>query len=290
MCRHGQPLVSHKNETWSLSLSVGDPPETFTVLVSTGSSDLLLPGSDCSTCQGHKLYNPQASVLSTQVNSDMFEIALDGGFGVDCLSFTDTVTIGELNAPQQTIGVATHTARGQLDASVFSLKLAPDDSELFLGGINDQLYAGEITYTPVTGERYWVVTVGSINVNQEPVASDRKAIIESESGRITLSPGEAEVFFSKIPGARPSSKGDGQYAYPCDSSPTVSLTFGDRSFYITPDVFNKGFESEGGSYCVAAVVGDKSSKGSITIGAPFLMNVYTVFDFDNKQVGFASLA
>ncbi|KAG0269042.1 hypothetical protein DFQ27_004974 [Actinomortierella ambigua] len=320
----GIPLVSHKNEAWSLSLSVGDPLVTFTVLVSTGSSDLFLPGSACSTCDRRRRYDSSHSSASVDLGRT-FEMSFGDGSKVEGDCFEDTVTIGDLKAEKQAIGVArqystnmspdqfpadgllglafeslstlkasplvqTLVSQGQLDASVFSLKLASDDSELFLGGTNDELFTGDITYTSVTEERYWQVTVGSIDVNQESVLSNHGAIIDSGTSRISLSPSDAEVFFSKIPGARPSSEGDGQYAYPCDSLPTVSLTFNGRSFEIAPDKFKSRLESEDSSDCIAVVAGDGRDGEPIVIGTAFLMNVYTVFDIDNTQVGFASLA
>ncbi|KAG0269041.1 hypothetical protein DFQ27_004973 [Actinomortierella ambigua] len=296
----------------------------FTVIVDTGTSDLFIPGPDCPTCAGHKTYDPKNSKTAVKLNRQ-FEIEFDENSKVQGVAYLETVTIGEFKAENQTIGVATQystnmgpdqfpadgllglafesvsalavsplvqtlVAQGQLDEPVFSLKLASHGSELFLGGKNGELFTGEITYTPVTQEGFWTVALDSINVNQESVVSDRKAIIDSGTTLTIISPSEAEKLFSMIPGARSSSVGNGFYTYPCDSSPAVSLTFRGRSFNIALDKFNLGAESEGSSDCIAGIAGQDLGVDHIIVGATFLTNVYTVFDVDKKQVGFASLA
>ncbi|KAG0269040.1 hypothetical protein DFQ27_004972 [Actinomortierella ambigua] len=318
------PLESHSNTAWTFSLSIGSPPELFNVIVDTGSPDLFIPGPDCPTCAGHKPYYPQNSTSAVKLDQP-FEITFDDDSKVQGAAYLETVTIGDFKAENQAIGVATQYSttmapdqfpadgllglafeslstlkasplvktlfsQGQLDEQVFSLKLASYDSELFLGGANRGLFTGEITYTPVVNATYWTVTLDSIDVNQKSVFSDRKAIIDSGSSLIVLSPSDAKAFFGNIPGARPSSvAGEGFYAYPCNSPPTVSLTFNGRSFDITPDNLNLGVEYAGGDYCVAGIRGGKSDEEAILVGAPFMMSVYTVFDFGNEQVGFASL-
>ncbi|KAF9164282.1 hypothetical protein DFQ26_001627 [Actinomortierella ambigua] len=319
------PLVSHDDTAWSLSLYIGTPPKPFTVFVDTGISDLFLPGSDCSTCAGHNLYYPKTSTTAVELNRT-FSNSFGDGSKVEGDQFSETVTIGEFKAENQTIGVATQystnmapdlfpadgllglafesvsaleasplvqtlVAQRQLDEPVFSLKLALNGSELFLGGKNGELFTGEITYTPVTQVGFWTVVLDSINVNQGSVLSNRTAIIDSGTTLTILSPSEANRFFSNIPGARASPEvGNGFYTYPCDHSPAVSLTFRGRSFNIAPDKFNLGVASAGSSDCIAGIVGQDIGIDSILVGATFLTNVYTIFDIGNKQVGFAALA
>lgn len=43
-------------------------------------------------------------------------------------------------------------SQSQMTMPVFSFKLAHDNSELFLGGINSQLVKGPLTYVEVTAE------------------------------------------------------------------------------------------------------------------------------------------
>ena len=94
---------------------------------------------------------------------------------------------------------------------------------------------------------------------------------------------------------------------PCDSSPSVSLTFGGTQFDFSP-TFSLGPVSSGSSDCVGGVVAaDTGSKSSTDIallidsshisivdgwiaGDVFMSNVYTAFSFDDSSVAFAPLA
>ncbi|KAF9164280.1 hypothetical protein DFQ26_001625 [Actinomortierella ambigua] len=318
------PLESHNDTTWSLSLSIGTPPVSFNVIVDTGSSDLFIPGANCSTCGGHKLYYPQNSTSAVQLDR-RFGIEFGDNSKVGGIAFSETVTIGDFVVKNQTIGVAaqfsadmtpdqfptdgllglgfesfstldaspvfqTLVAQRQLDEPVFSLKLASYDSELFLGGTNSELFTGDITYTPVVNASFWTVMLDSIDVNQESVIPTRNAIIDSGTTLMVLSPSDAKAFFGSIPGARPSTEADGYYAYPCNSPLVVSLTFNGRSFDIAPDKLNLGSEEKDRSFCIAGIVGQENDLDSVLVGATFLTSVYTVFDIGKKQVGFAELA
>ncbi len=46
----------------------------------------------------------------------------------------------------------TLVTQGSLTENIFAFYLAKEGSELYLGGTNDKLYKGNITYVPVTKE------------------------------------------------------------------------------------------------------------------------------------------
>lgn len=58
-------------------------------------------------------------------------------------------SISEYNAPSVFENLV---SQGQTDASVFAFKLAKDDSELYVGGVNSALYKGDFTWANVTKE------------------------------------------------------------------------------------------------------------------------------------------
>jgi len=63
--------------------------------------------------------------------------------------------------------------QGIIASAVFAFKLAQDDSELNIGGLNTDLYSGTPYYIPITSPGYWQVTfstftVGSTTVNGGP--------------------------------------------------------------------------------------------------------------------------
>lgn len=83
-----------KGIMWSGHITIGTPPQSFTVDCDTGSADLFLAGPDCtsSTCNSHTKYDPAAS--STANNEiQPFNDAYGGGDFVAGTVWSDTVGI-----------------------------------------------------------------------------------------------------------------------------------------------------------------------------------------------------
>jgi hypothetical protein len=70
--------IVHKTEYWG-TIFVGKPRKQFTVIFDTGSGNLILPSSKCTSlpCQSHTKYDPHASKTSTQVGRDGVSIEED---------------------------------------------------------------------------------------------------------------------------------------------------------------------------------------------------------------------
>lgn len=103
-------LSADGNEMWYGTLSVGSPAVEYKgellvhvitgyvihrhlVVFDTGSAELFLPASNCgSTCDGHTLYNPNASSTAVDLHQS-FSIAYGDGSTVSGEQYTDTVTI-----------------------------------------------------------------------------------------------------------------------------------------------------------------------------------------------------
>jgi hypothetical protein len=55
--------------------------------------------------------------------------------------------------------VETLISEGKLSHAAFSFKLTPDGGELYIGGVNEQLYTGDITFVDVQTKVSWHVTL-----------------------------------------------------------------------------------------------------------------------------------
>ncbi|TFK51920.1 acid protease [Heliocybe sulcata] len=319
-------LTDDNSELWYGTIEVGTPATRYTVDFDTGSSDLFLPGPDCSeNCDGHTTYDPSSSSSSSEVGKQ-FSLQYGDGSTVSGEQYTDTVTVAGLTAKKQTLGAASQYSTGfssssfpadglmgmgfrsisdynanpvfqtlvaddQTSDPVFAFKLSSSGAQLYLGGTDDSQYSGDFTYTPVTQEGYWQVDMDSASVEGQEAVRQLSVIIDTGT---TLVVGDSESvaqLYQSIDGAQDASEtvGQGYYTVPCDSIPTVSLSFGGKSFDISPDTFNLGTATQGSSDCVGGIVAEDGLDFWI-VGDVFLQNVYTAFDVGNSQVGFAKLS
>ncbi|KAF9224154.1 acid protease [Gyrodon lividus] len=191
-------------------------------------------------------------------------------------------------------------AEDETDEGVFALSLAASGAELYIGSTNPAMYTGEFAYTPVTVAGLWQVIMENVLGNGETVLSDVGCIIDTGSELIHGLPDDVAALYDVIGGTDASDTvGDGYYTFPCDNVPIVNFTFGGTSFSIPADTLNLGPISSDSSDCIGSILADNSNtdrrandndpQESWVIGNAFLKDVYTVFDFDNMRVGFATL-
>lgn len=167
-----------------------------------------------------------------------------------------------------------------------------------MGFVNNSLFTGDIEYINIPSEAansYWILPITAITVQGNSISpgTGRETFAAIDTGT-TLVGGPAQEIasiYAQIPG---SSLGTGQfegyYLYPCDTSVTVALSFGGRSWTVSPADFQVQQVSRGtclGGF-FALTTGD--SAPSWIVGDTFLKNVYSVFRFNPASIGFASLS
>ncbi|KAG6373237.1 Asp-domain-containing protein [Boletus reticuloceps] len=321
----GEPLTDDQSQLWYGSISVGTPAQSFTVDFDTGSSDLFLPGSRCdSSCKGHTIWDPSSSSTSKDLGKS-FSLAYGDKSTVSGEQYNDTVSIAGFSATTQTLGAAntyssgfqssqfpadglmgmafqsissygaspvfqTLVSDGSVSDPVFSFKLSSSGAELYIGGSNSALYAGDFTYSLVMHQGFWEVKMDNVKGNGETILTNVNAIIDTGATLIIGIPSDVSTLYNALGGTAAPSAGQGYYTFPCSSFPSISLTFGGKSFPIAASALNLGPVSSGSSDCVSGLVGQDTGSSFWTVGDVFLQGVYTAFDVGNTQVGFAKLA
>ncbi|CAL1703173.1 unnamed protein product [Somion occarium] len=297
-----EPLTEEQGGAlWQGAISVGTPAQSFTVDFDTGSSDLFLPGSKCTTnCKGHNPYDTSKSTTAVD-RGKKFSLQYGDGSSVSGEQYSDTVTVARLTGTRQALGAATTystgfsssnfppdgllgmayqsisqynappffqtlVSQGKTTQPIFAFKLAAAGSEVFLGGVNAALYTGSFTTVPVTTQAYWQVKLDSVTANSKASVGSIPAIIDTGTTLIIGDNANVKKFYASIPGSKDASK---------------------TAFSIPPSSFNLGRASVGSKDCVGSIVGDDMSFW--IVGDRFLENVYTSFDLGKNQVGFAAL-
>ncbi|CAF2125370.1 unnamed protein product [Brassica napus] len=202
------PLKNYLDAQYYGDITIGTPPQKFTAIFDTGSSNLWMPSSKCYlsvACYFHSKYT--ASESSTyKKNGKPASIrygtgAISGYFSNDDIKIGDLVIkdqefIEATNEPGITFLVAKFDGilglgfkeiavgnstpvwynmveKGLVKEQIFSfwLNRNPQDQEggeIVFGGVDPKHFKGEHTYVPVTRKGYWQFDMGDLHIAGKP--------------------------------------------------------------------------------------------------------------------------
>ncbi|KAJ7700486.1 acid protease [Mycena rosella] len=326
--RQSEKLTDEEDdEEWAGKISVGTPAQSFLIDFDTGSSDLWIPSSSCtsSTCSSKSKYTASASSTSSK-KSGTFSISYGDGSTVSGPVYSETVTVAKIKATKQyfspvttlsssfkddpvdgILGLAfpaisnlnqnpffvTANDAGSVDANQFGFYLASSGSELYLGGTNSDLYSGDIEFNSVDSSGgFWQATGAKAKVGSTSAVTGFQTIIDSGTTLMYGPPAAVKKLFAKVTGSKLYDSTNGYYSYPCASPPTISFNWGGKDWTISAANLNLGQTETGSEDCVSSLAAQDLGLGTDVwlLGDAFMKNVYTVFDFDQEAVGFAELA
>ncbi|QRV93809.1 aspartyl protease [Ceratobasidium sp. AG-Ba] len=308
------------------SLNFGWPPQELTLDIDTGSADLWVPTSKCSSCKSKTF--EIAKSISFNDTEKPFQVVYGSGWAKGTIA-QDRVLLGNITCDNQYFGAATDVSddfRGspasgvlglafgtisstkespyfehlilstKLAAPMFAVHLTrgkEKGSELCLGCIDSSKFSGEIYWIDVKSKTYWSVAMTGHSVGGDTYIFDAPitAAMDTGSTLIYLPINTAEAFYRNIPGSRSAPEyGDAIWTYPCSSQLDLSLRFEERLYQIHPWDFNLGRTDPNSNECVGSVLGlpDDFPSDFAIIGDEFLKNWYSVYDYrHNGRVGLA---
>lgn len=175
----------------------------------------------------------------------------------------------------------------------FSLSRAEDDGkdgEVNFGGVDTTKFDGTISYT-TTDADIWSIPVDDAYVNGKSCNfTGKSATIDTGTTYLLIPPSDAEVLFDLVPNASKQSSNSNNHILPCNSTATIEFEFSGVKYSVSPKDYVGSPESDNSDYCISTIVSYASNGANWLVGDVFLKNVYTVFDFDNGQIGFGQLA
>ncbi|KZT41155.1 putative PEP4-aspartyl protease [Sistotremastrum suecicum HHB10207 ss-3] len=265
---HPVPLTNFMNAQYFTEITLGSPPQSFKVILDTGSSNLWVPSKACTSiaCFLHAKYDSGAS-STFKANGSEFEIHYGSGSMTGIVS-QDTLTIGDLVIKGQDfaealtepglafafgrfdgiLGLAYDTIsvnhitppffnmvdKKLLDSPVFSFRVGSseeDGGEAVFGGIDSKHYTGKIHYVPLRQKAYWEVELEGVKFGDDVLELENTgAAIDTGTSLIALPSDVAELINAQI-GAKRS--WNGQYTVECNTVPglpDLSFTFGGKEY------------------------------------------------------------
>ncbi|XP_072399514.1 cathepsin D-like [Diabrotica undecimpunctata] len=321
------PLTNLHDMGYSGEIGVGTPPQKFSVIFDTGSTDLFVPSSKCINDVNNKnlcnnLTQYDSSKSSTyHANGTGYFSEYGSGLVLGFLS-EDSVEVGGIVVKNQIfaeaivqygtfddfdsiLGLAYPSLSSQrippvfqnminqkvLDKAVFSFYLSQaangDKGELLLGGSDPKYYKGEFTYVPVSEKGFWNVTADGISIGEQRLCTDRCNVIVDTGTSFILGP-DVNVIYEKI----------GAKAVPCNTNDTCYIIDCNTNLNDFPDlVFSFGgkqFTMPAKTYILkendTCFTAFDYWKDGWLVGDTFLRTVYTEFDFEKDRIGFAQVA
>ncbi|KAH6971673.1 aspartic peptidase domain-containing protein [Ilyonectria robusta] len=320
---HPVPVSNFMNAQYFSEITIGTPPQTFKVVLDTGSSNLWVPSQECGSiaCYLHSKY--QSSDSSTyKSNGSEFEIHYGSGSLSGFVS-NDVMSIGDLEIKGQDFAEATSEpglafAFGRfdgilglgydtisvnhmvppfyqmvnqklLDEPVFAFYLGDQEgeSEATFGGVDKSRFEGDIEYIPLRRKAYWEVDLDAIAFGDEVAELEKTGAILDTGTSLNVLPSSLADLLNKEMGAK---KGyNGQYTVECDKRqtlPDVVFTLA-GSKYSLPAT---DYILEVSGSCISTFQGmdfPEPTGPLVILGDAFLRRYYSVYDLGKNAVGLA---
>uniref|UniRef100_A0A8D2D8N7 Peptidase A1 domain-containing protein n=1 Tax=Sciurus vulgaris TaxID=55149 RepID=A0A8D2D8N7_SCIVU len=315
-----EPLANYLDSQYFGKIYIGTPPQEFTVVFDTGSSDLWVPSVYCDSeaCEKHRRFDPTKSSTFQNLSQPLF-VQYATGMVLGFLGY-DTVTVSDIVDPHQTMGLSTQEPgdiftysafdgilglaypalaskgsvpvfdnmmnRHLLAQDLFSVYMSRNGqgSMLTLGAIDPSYYTGSLDWVPVTLQQYWQFAVDRITVNGVVVACDGgcQAILDTGTSLLT-GPTHGILKIQQAIGAT-----EGQYGqfnincWSLSSMPTVVFEIHGRKYSLPPFAYTVQDQD----FCYSGFQGSNNSPLWI-LGTVFIREYYSIFDRTNNRVGLA---
>ncbi|KAK6470557.1 gastricsin-like isoform X1 [Huso huso] len=290
-----EPLMNYADMSYYGPITIGTPAQSFYVLFDTGSSNLWVASTYCSSqaCTNHPVFNPsQSSTWSSNGQSFSLQYgtgSLTGVFGYD------TVTVGGIAISNQEVGLSTNepgtnfvyaqfdgilglaypslAAGGEtpvmdtmmqqnlLQANVFAFYLSRNEaqgSEVTFGGVDQSRYTGSIYWTDVTSELYWQIGINGFSINNQETGwcnGGCQAIVDTGTSLLTC-PQQYLGYLQQYIGAQANE--NGEYIIDCNNlanMPTITFNINGVNFPLPPSAYTIVKNQNGQQYCTSGIMG-----------------------------------
>ncbi|KAF9114359.1 hypothetical protein BGX27_011100 [Mortierella sp. AM989] len=313
-------------------IAIGTPPQNYSMIFDTGSSDMWVPSQACNTpvCLTLLRYNSNLSSTHRAENKP-FDIRYGDGSRVSGTTGLDRVLISDAAIANQSFGMASvddstiakkgvegvvglgfgrvanvkgyttllesMLARKTIIQPIVSLWLGRQrvggstegsGGAVIFGGVDTTKYVGNFTWAPITDKNSWKIRLDAVSIAGKDLGLSGDALIDSGTSLIIVPKNVASIFHDHIPGAIEAPQVG--WILPCNTSVgNLNFTIAGQQFRVPAEELVVLFRIPGyAEYCKSAIdVSTSDSETEWILGASFLKNVYSVFDYHSLAIGFA---
>eukprot|EP00929_Paragymnodinium_shiwhaense_P028464 TRINITY_DN1648_c0_g1_i2.p1 TRINITY_DN1648_c0_g1~~TRINITY_DN1648_c0_g1_i2.p1 ORF type:complete len:383 (+),score=104.87 TRINITY_DN1648_c0_g1_i2:72-1220(+) len=319
------PLTDLQDAEYYGEVEIGTPPQKFQVIYDSGSSNLWVPDQGCDNCKsGSARYDATKSSTYAK-DGQSFQIQYGTG-SCNGVIGKDSVGLGGLTITGASFAQISHEAadvfgqapfdgilglgpaaaavdkvplpmdllvkQGKIQHNAFAFYLSSGGktgSTLSLGGPDPQFYTGDFHYVPVASAAkllpYWLVSASDVKVAGESMGCTWlvgcEMVVDTGTSVIAGPPKYVNKWIEKIGKVNEDCSG-------VDKLPTMSFSIGGRDFDLGPEFYVLKVTEGGKTQCQLGIQPINAGVPIYILGDPFLRKYYTVWDADQKRVGFAT--
>ncbi|XP_025061212.1 cathepsin E [Alligator sinensis] len=276
-------------------ISIGSPPQNFTVVFDTGSSNLWVPSIYCVSpaCGKHARFHPSNSSTYNEVGTP-FSIqygtgSLTGIVGSDQVTvegitvvnqqfaesvsepgnaFADAEFDGILGLAYPSLAVDGVTpvfdnmmAQNLVEMPIFSVYMSrnPESSaggELLFGGFDPSHFSGTLSWVPVTKQGYWQIQLDNIQVSGSVAFCAEGCQAIVDTGTSLITGPPSDI--KQIQNAIGATPVDGEYAVECNNlniMPEVTFTINGIPYTLSAQAYTLMEYSDGMAFCTSGFQG-----------------------------------
>uniref|UniRef100_F1RIE6 Peptidase A1 domain-containing protein n=1 Tax=Sus scrofa TaxID=9823 RepID=F1RIE6_PIG len=302
-----QPLRNYFDMAYVGNISIGTPPQQFSVIFDTGSSDLWVPSIYCQSraCNTHRVFDPFKSTTfrysGVPIELEYASGMMSGYLGYDTVRISNLIIMGqEFGYSQWEENEAFDHAMfdgmlglgypGLIAQPVFAFYLSTNKEEgsvVMFGGVDRSFYKGELKWVPLTKPNYWQIALDRITWRGYVVAckSGCQAVIDTGSS-LLIGPTKEVINIQKLINAKPFQE---EFLIQCSTMNTLPdfiFTINNVQYPVPARAYIQKVRGQPrGNF--SGGTEDLSDKEFWILGDVFLRLYFTVFDRGQDRIGLA---
>ncbi|XP_070601443.1 pepsin B-like [Erythrolamprus reginae] len=323
-----EPMTNYLDSFYFGKITIGTPPQDFLVLLDTGSNVLWVPSTYCTTkaCGNHHMFDPKQSSTYSSNNEQTYVLKYGSG-NLSIMLGYDTVRIQNIVVQNQQFGLSVEEPtepfyysyfdgilglmnptpnteaflqqvmnQNQIPEPIFSFYFSRQPSyqyggELILGGIDPNMYTGEITWAPMTDQNQWQIGIEGFAIGNKATgwcSEGCQGIVDTGTFLLTIPQQYLSYFLQAVNAAN-----DGSYVVDCNNiqnMPTITFSINGSQFPLPPSAYVSNKNGQCSLAIEPTYVPSSTGQPLWILGDAFLKEYYSIFDMGNNRVGLAPSA